>query len=412
MATIKISKRAVDALHYQGNGHNPSRFNDSALRGFNVRVYPSGRKLYGVRYRVDGRRREASIGYHGEITAEQARKAATKLIGQAAQGCDPLVEREEQRATVATLAAAYMDRHAKPHKKSWKKDEARIERYVLPSIGSLPVRSVRRPDVERMHHNIGVKRGKRTEANRVLALVSIMFSKAIDWGLLPPGSPNPCARISKFGEEARQRYLSPEEMGRLMVAIAEEDDPFIRGYFHLLVLLGVRKMELLHAKWMDVDMDRGVLRLPETKSGKPQSVPLPEAAVNILLELPRTLGNDYVFSSPVKFGAPREGMQKPWRRIRQKAGLSDVRLHDIRRTLGAWAVADGDSLRVVQGVLRHSSPTVTAAHYAPFDQNTTLRAAMERHSSRVARATADASELALPNRTGCVRWGLEPQVSP
>lgn len=381
---MKLTKRTVDALRYEGSGAE-MRVSDSELRGFAVVAYPSGRKRYVVRFRTsDGRRRQVAIGYHGEVTAEQARRQAAVLLGQVAGGRDPAAEREEKpRGTVRELAEVYLERHAKPRKKTWRADENRIARHVLPTLGKLPAASVRRSDIELLHHEIGVKQGLPYEANRVRALLSVMFRRAVDWGFMPEGHQNPCAGIARYREQPRDRYVMPEEMGRLLAAISAEPDPFLRAYFQLLLLLGLRKSELLRARWADVDFEHRVLRIPEPKSGKPQSVPLPAAAVEILTQLPHTVGNQHVFASPRFHGACREGVRKPWERICREAGIEGLTLHDLRRSLGAWAIADGESLRVVQGALRHSSAAVTARHYSPMEQDTTLRAAFERHAERL-----------------------------
>ncbi|OIP42481.1 MAG: hypothetical protein AUK47_04355 [Deltaproteobacteria bacterium CG2_30_63_29] len=366
---MKLSKRSIERLRYDGDGKEPVRYSDTEIRGLSLRIYPSGRKKFWLRYRVDGRRRELALGDYGPLTPEQARSMALEKMGGVAQGQDPLeeIQRDKQRGTINDLAKAYIDGHAKPNKRSWKTDEARLEKYVKPAIGNLKPASVSRQDISRLHQKIGVTNGKPYEANRVLALVRFMLNKGQEWGHVPEGHPNPCRLITPFEEKARTRFLGDSEIMRLQKAVAAEDSIYFRGAIWLYLLTGLRKLEVLRLGRSEIaDWDRGlvILRMSKSKKKGPDVRSFGEAALAVLRVLPEVDGNEFFFPSTRSKSGHMMGFRKRWNKVRAAAGLEDVVIHDLRRTVGSRMASGGESMKIVASVLGQASSRIAEEHYA------------------------------------------------
>ena len=421
-----FTKRDIDRLMHDPDGPGTQIHYVGEPPGFGVRVFPSGVKSFVVWYRTaDGRKRLHTLGKYGTLTLQQARQEARKTLAAVASGNDPSGARHEARKadTVRDFASVYMERHAKKHKKSWKEDQRRLDRYILPALGSKKLKDVARSDVARLHAKISTKP---YEANRVVEVAAILFNKAIEWGHLPENHPNPAFKVKPFRERSRERWVTEEEMPRLWEAISAEENIYVRGALRLFLLTGVRKNELLHRRWQDVDFDRKELRLPTTKNGKPHTVPLSDLAVGELRALPRMLGNPYVFPSTVTPGGHLVNISKAWRRVRARlwlstnpdeavalreqaeadvqhrskhaerspaavdaqllalaqqraGGMDSIRLHDLRRTVGSWMANAGVSLQVIGATLNNPS---AAELYARL-RNSAPREALEQHAQRL-----------------------------
>lgn len=383
-------------MNFEGKGKTGRdvRWCDS-LPGFGVRVYPSGRKAFVLSYRVNGRKRLLTLGAYGPVTLDQARKQATSHLGKVQTvAADPVAERRKaaRGETVAALSVAYMERHGN-QKKSKRDDERRIKRHILPAIGGIKADAVKRADVAALHSKIG--KAAPYEANRVAALLSKMFTLAEQWGFVPEGHPNPARSIDKFKEQKRDRWVTPEEMPRLAEAINLEPNQPARFALWLYLLTGARKSEILGARWEDVDWQRRELRLPETKAGRVHYIPLSGAALELLKQIPKAGDNPHIIPGKNP-GAHLVNISKPWLRVRKAAGVDDVHLHDLRRTVGSWLAQAGNSLHLIGKVLNHSNQSTTAI-YARFQQDT-VREAMEQHGDQLLQIatgnTADIVDLA------------------
>ncbi|MEA3277975.1 MAG: tyrosine-type recombinase/integrase [Pseudomonadota bacterium] len=397
---MKLTKRTLDAATYQGEGNARFVLWDDELPGFGCRIYPGGRKAFVLSYRTQGRKRLMTIGTYGAWTVDKARKAArSHLASVETKEADPLEERQKaaRGETVRDLCGAYMERHGNA-KKSGADDKRRIGRYILPAWGNLKAAAIKRADVASLHMKIG-KRAP-YEANRVLALLSKMFELARRWGFVPEGHPNPARDIDRFKEQKRDRWITPEELPRLAQAINEEPNQSARFALWLYLLTGARKSELLQARWEDVSFERAELRLPETKAGRPHYIPLSAPTLALLQQIPREEGNPHILPGKLT-GAHLVNIAKPWSRVRKTAGVEDVRLHDLRRTVGSWLAQAGNSLHLIGRVLNHSNQSTTAI-YARFAQDQ-VRDALEQHAARLLGAagiteTADVVELKKPKR--------------
>lgn len=432
---------------------------DEEPRGFGLRVFGSGRKVWVVRYTtLEGRRRWIQIGDYPTLTLDEGRALARQKLALVAQGKDPMRLRAEarQQLTVAQLCDRFLADYAEEYRPGTvSEDRRRIVTHIKPALGSLRLSDVGVDSVARLHTKIG--KVSRVDANRTINLVRRMYNLAGDWGLIPRGT-NPAAPVKRYKEVARDRWLTQAEMGRLLDAIAaygrgtdivptslcsrlesaldvggvlsvadladmvgaaradvakamhtlmtqgrairvgnalyERGDRltagrpriYVQAALWLYVLTGVRRSELLSARWDQVDFERATLRLPVTKAGRPHTVPLSTHALNVLRSLPRIEGNPHVLPGR-KPGAHLVDISKAWRGIRKQAGLEDVRLHDLRRTAGSWLVQDGNTLLVVGKALNHSDTRSTLV-YARMSQEP-VRSALERYGEQVSAAAGN-----------------------
>ncbi len=379
----KITKRLLDSLPPPAAGE--VKVWDTELRGFVVRVRASGRQWFAVEWMRERRTRRLTLGEFGPVTVDQARDRAREILGRVARGEDPAAERADEKTapTFADLARRYLEEHAGPKKKpaSIEADERSLRLYVLPALRRRKVAAVGLKEVSDLHHSL---REKPVQANRVLALVSKMLNLAETWGLRPLHS-NPCPRIARFRESKRERFMSGAELRRLGEALSavEQDgseDPAAVLAIRLLLLTGARRNEILNLRWQDVDLATGTLNLPDSKTGK-KSIPLGPAPAELLAAAPRLEGSPYVIPGRRPNGR-FVGLQRPWTRIRERAGLGDVRLHDLRHGFASVGVAANLGLPVLGAILGHRHPATTA-RYAHLDDDP-RRAAAARISNQIA----------------------------
>ena len=339
---MKLTKLEADRLKYEGDGKSRCVRWDTQVRGFGLRVYPSGHKSFILSYRFQGRKQLFTIGDYGTLTLDQARAMAKRKSVELMDGMNPLAERMREMAgeTFGDLCRTYLERHATlQKKKSWEQDECRLDRIfggierrqtkvyrgkgkekVKPGKSWInrKVKSIVSEDVAALHMKIGKEAPY--EANRLLALLSKMFELAKKWKILEDHAPNPAHGIDRFPEVKRDRWVKPDELPRLAEAVAKEESVYIRAAIWLYLMTGVRKSELLAAKWEDVDLQRRELRLPDTKAGRVHYVPLSAPAMELLEHLPRMAGNPYLLPGHAK-GRPLVNISKPWLRIRKAAGV-------------------------------------------------------------------------------------------
>ena len=367
----KLTKRQVDALRPKGSDYT---LWDDELRGFGVRIRPSGRKTYIVKYRFGGRQRKFTIGAHGALTPDQARTQAMAILSDAKKGTDAAAKKsiERKAKTMKELGKRFLDEHVAHHCKPTTQYEYRrcVELFINPAMGNRKVSEITRPDVAGLHHDL---RHTPYQANRVLGVLSKMFNLSEVWGLRPDGS-NPCRHVKKNKEKKRERFLSPEELKQLGASLKEEEleAPSAVACIRLLILTGCRLSEIQKLKWAHVDLERKVINLPDSKTGQ-KTIYLGQAAIEQLKTIPRIQDNPYVITGLMP-GQYLTDMQKPWRRIRARAGLEDVRIHDLRHTFASNGVMLGQGLPMVGKLLGHTQPQTTA-RYAHLAAEPSLAAA-------------------------------------
>lgn len=357
---VEITKTRIDALKVL-LGEDRKYLRDSRIPGFGVVKHESGKVSFIFERRIDGKSVRKVIGPYGAWTVDQARDEAKKLSQQVDTGVDPFEKRERLKSepTFSEFALIYLERHARPHKRSAHKDEYHLGRY-FDSLKGKKLSRITRQDVSALHLSIGEKNGHYI-ANRCLALLRKMFNLAIEWGMLPESHGNPATRIKAFREEKRDRFLSSSEIERFFEAVREEPDPVWRSFFLLLVFTGVRKSELLSAQWEDFNFEERTWRIPQTKTGRPHVLPLTAPVLHLLSQLPSKDKSEWLFPSYGKSGH-REEPKRPWNQIRKKAKTPDVRIHDLRRTLGSWMAVQGFSLNLIGRVLNHTQVATTAIY--------------------------------------------------
>ena len=363
----KISKRMVDALSAHGR---PGVYWDRDLPGFGVRLYPTGRKTYVVQSRGPTGSRRVTVGQHGAISAEQARKAAAAIIDRIKAGEDPMPEVAEPEPTVADLAEKYLRTHVAVQCKasSMRRYRQLLQHHILPALGEMPVGSVERKHVAALHYALRDRPGT---ANPVLWVLSKMFSLADDWGLRPGGA-NPCRTVRRYRIHYRERFLNREEYRRIGRVLCEADAkgspwPPAVAAIRLLMLTGCRSNEIATLRWDDVDRTAGELRLRDTKTGA-RMVPLTPTALGVLDGIERIPGKPWVFVGQ-KPASHVSSLGRYWHRLRVRADLADVRLHDLRHSYASRALALGESLSMIGKLLGHSK-VETTGRYAHLARDT------------------------------------------
>src|SRR5215472_13340695 len=363
----KLTKRIVDAAK-PTSGRDVFRW-DAELRGFGLRVKPTGVKSYIIQYRTrTGISRRMTIGQHGVFTAEEARREAKVQLGRAAKGDDPAADKANARdgLSFSAFAERYLSEHAETKKKpsSVRMDRINLNKHILPILGRRRLDTIGRADVVRLHHSMRHTPGA---ANRCLALLSKMMNLAERWGERPDGS-NPCRHVEKYRENKRDRFLSKDELARLGAACqrCEQDEkigPSFLALVRLLIFTGARLSEMQKAQWDWVDFKSGLIRLPDSKTGA-KTIMLPAPALDVLARLARVDGNPYIITG--EGSRYLVSVWKPWAVLCASAGLKDVRLHDLRHSFASVGAAGGMSLNVIGGLLGHRQAQTTSryAHLA------------------------------------------------
>jgi integrase len=383
---VRLTKVAVERI---GPGET---LWDSDVRGFGVRCQRQA-KNYVLKTRLNGRQRWFTIGEHGSPwTPTTARKEALRLLGEVHSGAGVEDLRQGRRGlpTMADLCQRFLDDFALEHKKpsSVRMDRKNIDNHVIPLLGTELVSEMTRADVDAFKRAVrdgrtakknakGPRSGYRGGAvvsggpgvaNRCLALLSKMFNLAELWEIRPNNS-NPVRHVTKYEESKNERYLDGAELKRLAATLAEaeksgSESPFIVGAIRLLIFTGARLGEILTLRWDYVDLDRSIVDLPVSKTGKKRMY-LNTLAKDVLTALPRVEGNPHVIVGN-RPGAHLVNITKPWYRIRTAADIEDVRIHDLRHSFASIAVSAGLTLPLIGKLLGHkkSATTERYAHLA------------------------------------------------
>jgi integrase len=369
---FSFSKNLLDKLPLPEKGRRVYYY-DSKTRGLALAVSGTGNKTFVLYRKVRGKPERLTLGHYPEIGVEQARGLASEANAAIAQGKNPGDQRRKVRDewTLDALFSQYLEHHAKPHKRSWEEDQAQYRRYLQQEWGKRKLSGLHRAELQALHTRLGQAHGPYA-ANRLLALLRSLFGKAAEWGW---EGGNPADGIKQFSEKARERFLQADELPRLFAALAEENNPAMRDYVLLSLLTGARKTNVLSMRWQDVHLERQTWQIPRTKNGTPQTVPLVAEALAILGKRRANAGDsEFVFPGSGKRGHLVEP-KKAWQRILERAGLENLRLHDLRRSLGSWQAATGANLAVIGKTLNHKDMKSTAI-YARLNLEP-VRAAME-----------------------------------
>jgi integrase len=399
---VRLSKRTVDAAAPEAR-----RFTvwDSELKGFGLVVQPSGIKSYIVRYRVGGGRtgtlKQMVLGRHGAVTPEEARSLARKALAAVARGDDPagLKIQAREAPTLEQIAQAFLNEHTRAKRKASTAVHyaGLLNTYVLPALGRKRAAEVTATDLARLHLSLA---NKPYQANRMLATMGSLYSFAQRQGLVPEGY-NPAKKVDRYTESRRERFLTVEELQRLGEALTrgvdpgftsadgqrERISPYAAAALRLLLFTGCRVAEVLSLRWEYVDVQRGLLFLPDSKTGR-KTIVLNAPALAVLADIPRAADNPYVICGQ-KPGAPITDLKRPWQRVLAEARLRGVRLHDLRHTFASYGAGASFGLPILGKLLGHTQ-AATTARYAHLDADP-LRRASEQISNTIAAALKGAN---------------------
>ena len=359
MPIIELTSKTLEEL-CPIDGKRTEYF-DANLPGFSVRVSTSGRKTYCVLYRCGRRLRRHTIGRAPPLTLSEARKAARAALAEATMGGDPASGKTSARLapSFSELAAEYLERHAKPNKRSWKEDVRRIQKTLLPAFGPSAASTITRADIRALLDTI-VARPAPSEANQTHALVRKMYNWAIARDLVEE---NPCRGLPRPAKPKTRHHVLTEEDIRDFWAALEKESATMRAAMKLRLLTAQRGRELLTMRWENVELEARWWTIPaeRSKNGLPHRVPLAHSAVRILREQQGGGGNSpWVFPSP-KTEGPLSSTQKAVERIRRRAGIA-FRAHDLRRTAASQMTSMGTPRLVVAKILNHVETGVTAVY--------------------------------------------------
>lgn len=355
----------------------PGVFWDSQLPGFGLRVYESGARAFICRYRANRRERLVTIGAPAELSVDEARAAAAKLKAEARAGRDHVEEKRRRLGpTFTEFAAEYLQRYSRPHKRTHLKDAWRL-RYLSREFGDRRLGDISNSELTDWH--LEKSETAPYEANRALELVASFYEKARLWGAFD--GPNPAKGIRANRERSRTRHLSEDEAGRLIAVLREEPNVYARNAVLLYLLTGLRKTELLALPWTAINWKTKTVRVQDTKNDNELWLPLSSLALDVLQQTPRLLGNEYIF--PGRRGGHMQDFRRVWVRVRALANIEDIRLHDLRRTLGSWLMQSGTSIELIGNILNHQDIKSTLV-YARFGMLNERRA-LEAHGEKVAR---------------------------
>lgn len=367
---------------------------DTRVSGFGLRVTANGARAFVLNYftRANRRERRITIGDTDTWSVASARERARELQRLVDNGGDPLAEIETERAapTVNYLVDRYVLEHLPRKRPRSRIEDERLLPIIRAALGQDKVADIGFTDIDKLHRDVTRERGP-FRANRVIALLSKMLALAVKWGYRVD---NPCKAVERNPEPKRSRYLSPEEIGRLMAALDTEEDKQAADIIRLLLLTGARSAEVLTATWNQFDLEAGLWTKPHaaTKQKEEHRLPLADEAVALLKRL-ATLAQDgrkapsrhqgatdgrpkngrYVFPGKTAL-APRKAIRHAWERVIKAAGLADVRIHDLRHTHASLLVNSGYSLPVIGGLLGHKT-VQTTARYAHLSDDTLRNAA-------------------------------------
>ena len=369
--SLNFTKEALQGLPTPETGKR-AVYLDAKTTGLQIRVTDTGAKTFSVYRRIKGGKPERiTLGRFPAMTIEQARKQAARINAEIEEGSNPAQVKRAHREemTFAELFKEYGERHGNK-KRSWKTDQSLYANHLL-SIAPHKLTKVTREMISRILSDLD-KAGKAgATVNNIRALISSVFSRAIEWGY---ASNNPVSGIKTRSKVKRDRFLQADELPRFFKALAEEPNETLRDYILLALLTGARRANLLAMRWKEISLKESVWRIPDTKNGTPQNVTLSPEAAAILKARQEAAeeGAEFVFPGIGESGhieEPKKGVI----RVMERAGIpygrdnpDGVTLHDLRRTLGSWQAKTGASLAIIGKSLNHKSQQATAI-YARLD---------------------------------------------
>lgn len=384
MQTFRFTKKAIERLPVPDK---LTTYHDTNTNALKLVVRPSGTKTYILYRKIKGKPERITLGRFPDLSIEQARNKASALNVQIAQGQNPSEKQRitKQEMTLDELFQQYLEQHAKLHNKAWQYNHDQYQRHLV-KWRNYKLSQITNTDIRRLHATLGCNNGHHT-ANRILELLHAMFNKAIEWGW---EKANPAHGIKKFREKSRERFIQADELPRFFQALMAEPNETARDYILLSLLTGARKSNVLAMRWEEINFKQATWTIPETKNGDAHTVPLVDVALAIL-QLRYNKNNQCVWVFP---GSGKTGHlvepKKAWKRILAAANIKDLRLHDLRRSLGSWQANTGASLPIIGKTLAHKNIATTAI-YARLNIDP-VREAMDKATQAMLQAAQTDSE--------------------
>lgn len=349
---LQLNKRLVEGLEPSADRYY---IHDARQPGLSVAVHPSGEKSFVFLKKLHGRSRRLTIGKFPQVTVEIARKKAQQFVADIARGGDPFQERAEKRHadTLGGRWQSFLDDHVIPHCRPTTAQGYRYAWQHLEQWQNRKIHDIAEDEIRRWHVKLGQE--SPYAANRALTLLSSLFTHRNKNG------PNPCKEIERFREESRDRYLQPEEMKPFLEALDREENQTFADCIRLMLFTGCRQADVCEMKWEHISLESRTWRIPRTKNNQPLTVPLTEAAMEVLARRKEASESQWVL--PGK--SPLGHITKPkssWHRFLERAGIKNLRMHDLRRTFGSWQAAGGTSLHLIGKSLGHRSGKSTSVY--------------------------------------------------
>lgn len=365
---INFTDNRLKALRHDGGSKRILIF-DRAQSGLALQITPTGTKTFHFRI-WDSRTKKTvikTLGKYPTLSIQQVREEVVKLIAQLADGIDIIKEANKIKIedNFEKLFSRWLDIHSKPHKRSWEEDLKLYRIFIEPSFGKKMISWITTDKVRQWHQRITHLKKQRGEgnisqatANRCLALLSVVFNQ------MRPESLNPCKGVKKFREQSRDRFLQPDELRRFFEALEHPDTPSdLRDYLLISIFTGARRSNVLAMKWSDIDKEREIWTISpeESKNSQRLTVPLLPQVIEILHRRKRATHGMFVFPS-VSASGHYEEPKKAWGTLIKRADIQNVRIHDLRRTMGSYQTMTGASTTIVGKTLGHKSQQSTAVY--------------------------------------------------
>ena len=367
-----LNAKAIDGFKAQIKRYE---VHDLLCPGFSLRVYPTGKKVFTVKYRYGLKQRRLPLGVYPRQTLSQAREKAIEALRLVDDGIDPAARRRQLGMRVEDICTDYM-RHARLRNRSWKEAERILRREFVSVHGRRDIREIKRADILELMDG-AIERGATYQANRILSNVRVMFNWCVERGIVEL---SPVAGIkAPTREQARDRVLNNNEIASVLRACANEPYPY-RQFVPLLLATAQRRGEVSKMRWSHVDLNAKIWVIPAalSKNGKPHVVPLSKFALRLLSGIPRFLDCDFVFSTTQR--CPISGFSKALRHVHAQSATSEWRFHDLRRTAASGMAREGIAPYVVEKVLNHISGTISgvAAVYNRYGYDAERREALDK----------------------------------
>ena len=371
-----LNVKAIEAFKPQVKRYE---VHDLLCPGFSLRVYPTGRRVFTVKYRYGLKQRRLPIGVHPRISLVQAREKALEALRLVDAGIDPAARRRQLGMNVEAICGDFIRQYARPRNRSWKEAERILQREFVAVQGQRDIREIKRHDILELMDG-AIERGAAYQANRIHSHLRKLFNWCLERGIVeasPVLGTKPPTR-----EQARDRVLDDKEIRTVLRACADEPYPY-RQFVPLLLATAQRRGEVSKMRWSEIDFDAKVWVIPAelSKNGKPHVVPLNDFALRLLAEVPRLADCDWVFTTTRR--SPISGFSKALRHIHAQSETSEWRFHDLRRTAASGMARLGIAPHVVEKVLNHISGTISgvAAVYNRYGYDAERRDALDKWGS-------------------------------